>query len=152
VSGNGTIGSLLNQLRNPWGIYVDTNYAVYVVDRGNHRVVRWDPGSSTGTLVAGETGTAGSWSYLLNLPTSITFDQFGNMYIMDSGNRRVQQWSPGSTFGVTVASSTSLSSPRGIAIDMSGNLLIADYGYHRIVRFSTVCRKYFQNISSHLRS
>jgi len=44
VGGNGTLGTTLNQLRNPWGIYVDANYAVYVVDQGNHRVVRWDPG------------------------------------------------------------------------------------------------------------
>ena len=34
----------MNQLRNPWGIYVNRNYTIYVVDRGNHRVQRWEMG------------------------------------------------------------------------------------------------------------
>ncbi|CAF5163473.1 unnamed protein product, partial [Rotaria sp. Silwood1] len=44
VAGNGTAGSALNQLRDPWGIYVDSNYTVFVVDRGNHRVQMWERG------------------------------------------------------------------------------------------------------------
>ena len=36
VSGNAT-----HQLRNPWGIYIDSNLVLWIVDRGNHRVLRW---------------------------------------------------------------------------------------------------------------
>ncbi|CAF3877196.1 unnamed protein product, partial [Rotaria sp. Silwood1] len=67
--------------------------------------------------------------------------QFGNMYIMDFGNNRIQQWAPGATFGITVASA-SMSGPRGLAFDPSGNLATADTGNHRIVLFSVICRKY----------
>ncbi|CAF2990653.1 unnamed protein product [Rotaria sp. Silwood2] len=139
VAGNGTAGSALNQLRNPWGIYVNYNYTVFVVDQGNHRVQMWERGASGGITVAGQSGVAGAWSYQFNLPTSITFDPYGYMYIMDSGNNRIQRWWPGSAYGTTVVSSTSLSNPRGLAIDDYGNLVTADYSNHRVVLFAGTC-------------
>lgn len=63
------------------------------------------------------------------------------MYIMDSGNERIQRWWPGSTYGMTVASSTSLYNPRGLVIDALGNLVLADYSYHRVVSFPGGCGK-----------
>ena len=94
-----------------------------------------------GTVVAGETSVAGSWSYQFNLPTSITFDRFGNMFIMDSGNNRIQRWSPSATYGVTIASGA-LSNPRGLSFDTFGNLVVADYSNHRVVSFPISCRKF----------
>ena len=95
-----------------------------------------------GTLIAGETGVAGSWSYQFSSPTAITFDQFGNMFIMDAGNDRIQRWNPSATYGVTVASAA-LSNGRGMSFDTFGSLVVADYSNHRVVSFSAVCRKYF---------
>lgn len=97
-------------------------------------------GATNGTTVAGQTGTAGSWSFQLNSPTDITFDTYDNMYIMDSGNNRIQRWSPGSAYGITVVSAT-MANPRGMAIDPVGNLVVADMSYHRINSFSVSCRK-----------
>lgn len=97
--------------------------------------------SPNGTLVAGESGVAGSWSYQFNLPTSITFDQFGNMFIMDAGNNRIQRWNPSSTYGVTIATG-SLSNPRGLVFDTLGNLVVADCSNHRVVSFVVSCREY----------
>ncbi|CAF4840942.1 unnamed protein product [Rotaria sp. Silwood1] len=139
VAGNGTAGSALNQLQDPWGIYVDSNYTVFVADRGNHRVQMWERGASTGMTVAGQSGVSGPWSYQFNLPTSITFDQYGYMYIMDSGNNRIQRWWPGSTYGTTVASSASMYNPRGLTIDPLGNLVLADCSNHRVVSFAGGC-------------
>ena len=62
------------------------------------------------------------------------------MYIMDAGNDRIQCWSPGSTYGVTVAAA-SMANPRGMAFDPSGNLVVADMSYHRMVLFPVTCRK-----------
>lgn len=97
-------------------------------------------GSANGILIAGENSVAGSWSYQFNLPTSITFDQYDNMYIMDSGNNRIQQWSPGFTYGVTIANAV-IASPRGLAFDTAGNLIVADYLYHRVLQFTVSCRE-----------
>ena len=106
-------------------------------------VVRINPSldAANGTLIAGESGVAGAWSYQFSNPTSITFDRFGSMYIMDSGNNRIQRWSPGSTYGVTVASA-SMSNPRGLSFDTYGNLVVADMSNHRIVSFPVSCREY----------
>ncbi|CAF4497214.1 unnamed protein product [Rotaria sp. Silwood2] len=140
VAGNNTAGSTLYQLRNPWGVFVDSMYGVYVVDRGNHRLQYWELNAVVGVTVAGQSGVAGAFSNQFNLPTAITFDQFGNLYVLDSGNDRIQQWVPGSTFGVTVAS-VAMGIPKGMAFDPSGNLVVADTGNHRVILFSVICRK-----------
>ncbi|CAF3039731.1 unnamed protein product [Rotaria sp. Silwood2] len=140
VAGNGTAGTTSYQLDSPWGIYVDANYTLYVVDQGNHRIQKWSLGAVSGITIAGQINVAGSWSYQFNLPTAITFDQYNNMYIMDAGNNGIQRWWPGSTYGVTVAAAT-LSNPRGMAFDPSGNLVVTDYSNHRVVLFSVYCRK-----------
>ncbi len=93
----------------PWGIYVNVNYTLYIVDQGNHRVQKWERGelcfifnssshlslarhigAANGSTIAGQSGVPGGWSYQFSSPTSITFDQYGNMYVMDSGNNRIQ--------------------------------------------------------------
>ena len=100
-------------------------------------------GGVNGTVIAGQTGVGGSWSYQFNLPTSITFDQYGNMYVLDSGNNRIQRWWPYSTYGITVASSGSLWNPRGMSFDTSGNLVVADLSNHRAISFPVSCRKHW---------
>ena len=153
-----TAGSTSYQLNSPWGIYVNANFTLYVVDRGNHRIQKFEISKLhvhsllhsyiheyildqlNGTTIAGQSGVAGSWSYQFNSPTAITFDQYNNLYVMDSGNDRIQRWWPGSTYGVTVASAV-LANPRGMAFDPWGNLVVTDMSYHRVVLFSVACRK-----------
>lgn len=98
-------------------------------------------GAIVGNTVAGQTGTAGGWSYLLNSPSYLTMDQFGYLYISDSGNNRVQKWLPGAPYGTTVVSG-SLSTPRGVRLDPNGNLIWADHWNHRVLSFAVTCRKY----------
>lgn len=68
-------------------------------------------------------------------------DQYGFVYVLDSGNARVQKWSQGARYGSTVLSAT-LSSPMGMSINAYGNLFIADTSNHRIQSFSVYCRKF----------
>lgn len=124
----------------PWGIYVDSSNSLFVADRLNHRIQKWNIGSPFGITVAGDSGNAGIWSYQLNNPTGITFDIYGYMYILDSGNTRIQKWYPSGTFGQTVISST-LSSPLSFTWDFSNNFYLADTSNHRIVSFNLLCRK-----------
>jgi len=44
MAGGSGAGSTSSQLNSPWGVYVDSSYAVYVVDRSNHRVQKWPMG------------------------------------------------------------------------------------------------------------
>lgn len=90
--------------------------------------------------VAGESGVAGSLSYQLNGPTSITFDQYFYMYVLDTSNNRIQRWAPAATYGITVVSG-SMNTPYGLKFDFTGNLYVADYNNHRIGSFRMNCRK-----------
>ncbi|CAF4604634.1 unnamed protein product, partial [Rotaria socialis] len=114
VAGGNGAGNTADKLSSPWGVYVDVNASIYVVDRGNHRVQMWSPGASVGITVAGSTSDAGPWSYQFNSPTSITFDFDGYMYIVDYNNARIQRWYPGASYGTTVASGA-LNLPIGLA-------------------------------------
>lgn len=92
--------------------------------------------------MAGTTGVAGQWAYLLNTPTYVLYDHFDFLYIMDSANDRIQRWVPGATYGITVAASTSMVNPRGMRFDAFGNLVVADFSQHRVISFSMYCRMY----------
>lgn len=98
-------------------------------------------GATSGNTIAGESGVSGSWSYQFNLPTAMIFDQLQNMYVMDSGNNRIQKWTPGATYGITVVAAT-MSSPRGMKFSTTGSLVVADMSYHRIISFALMCRKF----------
>jgi RHS repeat-associated protein len=107
-SANGTAGGS-SLLRNPQGITVNGNGALFIADTGNNRVAQIPPtngtrwgismtggdiydvaGSAAGT--AGHTGDGSSaWgTALLSGPQSVTQDSAGDMVIADTGNSRVQ--------------------------------------------------------------
>lgn len=44
VAGGNGAGSTADKFNGPWGVYVDVNGTIYVVDRLNHRVQMWTPG------------------------------------------------------------------------------------------------------------
>ncbi|CAF1208696.1 unnamed protein product [Adineta ricciae] len=75
VAGTGDLGSTSATLRNPRGIFLDENNStLFVADCGNNRVVRQS-------------------SNQLNQPSSLSFDSFGNIFVIDRNNHRIQKFS-----------------------------------------------------------
>ena len=68
---NGVPSSSLAGLRSPRDLYVFGNGTLLISDYGNNRIIRTDPNSTSGTIVAG-TGTYGSWKTLLATPGALT--------------------------------------------------------------------------------
>ena len=66
--------------------------SVYVVDRGNDRVMRWLRDAKEGSVIVGGNGR-GSQDNQLSQPTSISFDRQGNLYVVDCYNDRVKRFS-----------------------------------------------------------
>ncbi len=140
------------QLGVPVSLAVDAEGNLYISDSSERRIRRVDAtGNITNVAGIGESGYRGdggpavrAWLYD---PFGIALDKPGNLYIADSGNRRVRRVD---TSGIitTVAGSgeegyggdggpaveAQLGGAVRVAVDGSGTLYISDAQYHRIRR------------------
>jgi glucose/arabinose dehydrogenase/streptogramin lyase len=75
-----------------------------------------------------------------NAAEGIAVDQQGNVYVADTGNDRIQKFSPNGTFigelGRHGVQNGTFKNPEGIAVDQQGNVYVADTGNDRIQKFS----------------
>jgi sugar lactone lactonase YvrE len=169
-------------LDTPEGVAIDTSSTpnhVYVSDFSNNRILGWNDAAtfvngSAADLVIGQpdflsyfcngaTETAVSASSLCD-PVGVAVDGSGNLYVADSGNNRVLEFtSPfaacsntfpcvGGAASVVLGQGSSLSSntannggvsassldmPVGVAADGSGNLYVVDSGNNRVLEYNT---------------
>jgi sugar lactone lactonase YvrE len=167
IAGTGVAGfsgdggpAIAAQLNGPSGVTLDPSGNLHIADSMNHRVrkIVADGTISTiaGTGVGGFSGDGGpALTAQLNLPAETLFDNAGNMYITDYGNRRVRRVTPGGTIGTIAGNGqmdlnfySELSTPSsgdggpaihatfsyvgGIAADASGNLYVSDLTADRV--------------------
>jgi sugar lactone lactonase YvrE len=146
---NGSTGYSSNQLALPLGITVDTQTGIiYIADFYAQTIVAWTSYMTSGTVIIGTNSTHGNTVSLLNYPFGIIRDVYGNIYVSDYNNHRVQMYcAVGSSFtnGTTIAgvgvaqfSSFGLNGPTGIAFDSQMNLYVADANNHRIQKFARI--------------
>ncbi|CAF1431739.1 unnamed protein product, partial [Adineta ricciae] len=92
VAGGNRCGEKLNQLHRPNGLFIDKSQNIFIADRLNHRIMKWEPSANEGEIVAGRTGKANRMNQL-NEPTDVLVDEQDNsLIIADRGNRRVIRW------------------------------------------------------------
>lgn len=140
------------------GMATDAAGNLYIVDSGSNRIRRVDAGTGIITTVAG-TGL-GSFSGDGGPATLAAFydidavavDPQGDIFIVDTGNRRIRKVDGATGIVTTVAgngssgfsgdgglaTSASLSSPEAVAVDSQGNLFIADTSNARIRRVDAI--------------
>jgi uncharacterized protein (TIGR03437 family) len=123
-------------------IAVDASGDVFFAQSAENIVLRLDAKTGILSLVAGN-GTPGfsgddglAVNAQLNTPAGLAVDSAGDLFISDSGNRRVRKVTNGvittiagggtSTSDNVPAISYALFNPQGIAVDASGALYIAD--------------------------
>ncbi len=65
-----------------------------MAEAGNQRVSKWTTNyAAGGVCIIGCNGTTGTAAYQLNGPRDLKFDQYGNIYVTDQGNQRIQKFS-----------------------------------------------------------
>jgi sugar lactone lactonase YvrE len=133
VAGVNGRGKGINELYNPWGLYVDDDQTVYVADTSNHRIVEWKWGATSGQVVAGGNGQ-GSRAHQLFNPVDVIVDkERDSLIICDNSNYRVVRWSRrNGTSGETIISSINCMS---LTMDESGSLYVTDFGKHEVRRY-----------------
>ena len=144
----GTEGVAPGQFRTPDGIAVDLRGHVYVADRENNRIQKFD---RTGRLLAiwGRNGGDGSFGTApgeFNGPYAVATDGEGNVYVLDSRNNRVQKlaasgrfigmWGRNGGDGSFGSAPGEFADPRGIEVDRRGLVYVSDHGNHRIQVFT----------------
>jgi sugar lactone lactonase YvrE len=149
------IQSSQNGMGQPTGLGFDASGSLWVADYVNNRVLEFQPPLTDGmsaSLVLGQTDFVASGPALsqsgLSMPSGISFDSSGNVWVADSGNSRAlefqQPFSTGmgasfvvgqrnyTTSGYSVTPSSL--SPWAIAFDKPGNLWATDTN-NRILEF-----------------
>src|SRR5437899_228459 len=167
VAGNGTAGfsgdggpATGAGLFGPAGIAVDSSGNLFITDSLNNRIRRVNAATRIITTVAGNgmfgfSGDGGpATSAELLVPTGVSVDSSGNLFIADTENARIRRVDATTGIITTVAgngsfgfsgdggpaTSADLNFPTGIAIDSSGNLFITDTLNHRIRRVNAATR------------
>ncbi len=172
----GIYGSGAGEFANPTGVATDPSGDVYVADRGNNRI---DEFSATGSFVQAfgwgvangmsqpetctstcQRGIEGRGAGQLYTPRGVAVDLSGHLYVADSGNDRIDEFSAGGSFiqaygwgvadgashfetctstcqgGIYGSGDGQLYVPAGVATDPSGDLYVADSDNIRIDEFS----------------
>ncbi|CAF4246229.1 unnamed protein product [Adineta steineri] len=136
IAGNGSSGSLSNLLTNPMGIFVDTNFNLYVADSGNNRIQFFKPGETNGSTVV---GTVSSSNIILRKPTSVILDGNGYLFIVDSNNNRIIMSGSLYTRCIIGCEQDGLSfSPYFIRFDSYGNIYASALNSSQIQKFTLI--------------
>ena len=130
-SGNGQFNDLL------LGITVDSEGNVWVADRANSRVQKFN---SKGEYLM-QFGTKGTGNGQFRYPQGLDIDSSSNVWVVDKLNNRVQKFnSKGeylSQFGGSGSGNGQFASPEGLDIDSSGNVWVVDRGNNRVQKFNS---------------
>ncbi|MFV8270789.1 NHL repeat-containing protein [Flavobacterium sp. GT2N3] len=151
-AGSGIEGSMdgvgvLASFHHPRNITIDDGN-LYVSEWGSHKIRKISPAGVVTTLAGGGNfgvdGTGSSASF--GLPSGITIDALGNLYVADIHSNKIRKITPNgvvTTFaGTGIAGSldgllatATFDRPFGVAIDNNGNIYIAGNGKIRKVAY-----------------
>jgi len=86
-------------------------------------------------------GSQGTENGQFTSPNSLALDGFGNVYVSDSSNNRIQKFTSDGTFikawGILGRADGQFNYPYGIAIDNADSVFVADCRNHRIQKFDS---------------
>ncbi len=139
------------RLRKPTSVTIDpvglklTTTTLYDPETGNVIEIR-SPSGGTGNVPGGSYTyssqvTGGGSGASVTLPEGVTADQFGHIWVVDTGNSRVQEFSSGGLFirqfGSEGTENGRFKKPTSVAVDSKEDVWVTDAGNNRVQEFSS---------------
>lgn len=163
----GGIGTTASTMNGPVGVFADGGGRLWVTDRLNHRVLRFDGAMAKANGAAADgvlgqadfsTGTAGLSPAKMNRPMGVYADAGGRLWVCEDDNNRVIRFDGASTKANGAAADGVLGQPdftsnaknatrsgvsnlRGVYGDAAGRLYLADESNNRVVIFNDAASK-----------
>jgi len=164
ANGSGTTAGTMN---GPVGVFVDGTGRLWVTDRLNHRVLRFEnaAGKADGSNADGvvgqsdfTTGTSGLSSTKMNRPMGVYADAAGRLWVCEDDNNRALRFDgaaakangaaadgvlgqPDFTSNAKSAARNGVSNLRGVFGDGAGRLYLVDESNNRVVIFDDAASK-----------
>ena len=94
LNGTSVVGSgssVAIALNCPTGVILDDNGYMFIVNRDNNRVIGSGPFGFRCLFGCSGTGSAPNQ---LSGPITVRFDRYGNIFVVDQGNSRIQKFTP----------------------------------------------------------
>jgi len=104
----------------------------------NEKTSKWGKNPKVSLELVRTIGTleAENDDFLFHLPSDIAFDSQGNLYILDSGNHRIQKFTPGGKYITTIGNKgqgpAEFVYPLSLDVDSKGYLYVSDPGNQRV--------------------
>lgn len=124
-----------SELSDPTAVATDSSNQIYVVDRGNNRIVVYSQkGEQVLTIAKNEENED-----ILQSPQSIAVTKSNKIIVSDTVNNQIQVFDKDGKFlhkfGQAGEGEGELNEPDGVAVDPKGNIVVADTKNHRIQIF-----------------
>jgi predicted esterase/DNA-binding beta-propeller fold protein YncE len=155
-------GTTASKMKGPVGVFVDGKGDLWVTDRLNHRVLRFNNAASlsngtSASIVLGQpdfaTGTSGLSATKMNRPMGVYADAHDHLWVCEDDNNRVIRFDsvsyksngapangvlgqPDLTTGAKNFSRNGVGNLRGVYGDEAGRLYLVDESNHRILVFN----------------
>lgn len=135
----GTNGPGYGNYSSIGGIASDIQGNLYVADTNANKIVKYPVSGSPS-----EWGGAGDADGKFNKPIGIAVGPDNLIYVVDSGNNRIQSFTSGGVFVTKFGQSGSgefgdFKNPKNIAFDQDGNMYVMDGGNDRVQKFGKPC-------------
>jgi streptogramin lyase len=129
----GSGGTAPGQMQEPRGIATDASGSLWVVDRANARVMKYD---SNGNYLM-QFGSFGSGNGQFNDPRGIAIAPNGTIWVSDMGNNSVQAFNASGQFIRKITTDPGLFvDPYGVAIGPGGVVWVSDITSDKLIEFS----------------
>ncbi|MNR94392.1 Serine/threonine-protein kinase PknD [compost metagenome] len=135
------------EFRSPAGLCIDAQDNLYVADSKNHRIRKVTPSGHVSTVAGSTEGysDAKGSAAQFKAPYGLTIDASGNLYVADTGNKRIRKITPDGTVSTVAgtgasgsedapASSATFEEPLSLAFAPDGSLFVSDGSRLRKIR------------------